>query len=105
MIRGQVLRHSKFPFIAVGQQFLLVVEEFFTSLGGKLKIRSLHDCIHRASLLTESAIDTFCHINVISCCSSAAVRTGLRFDGDRLNIKIVNNDNDNDLDCLPEQGK
>lgn len=44
----------------------------------------LYDSIHRTGLLAESTVDAFGHVNVITCCSSAAICTGLCFYSDGL---------------------
>ena len=43
---------------------------------------TFNNSINRAALLTETAVDAFRHINVISRRSSASILTLLRLDGD-----------------------
>lgn len=51
MISLNVGGDFRFPFVAVVQQFLLVVQQLFVALGGELKVGSLHNCVDRASFL------------------------------------------------------
>ncbi len=44
------------PLIAVGEQLLLVVEKLLVRLGRELKVGTLHDRVHRARLLAETAL-------------------------------------------------
>jgi hypothetical protein len=44
------------PLIAVGEQLLLVVEKLLVRLGRELKVGALHDRVHRARLLAETAL-------------------------------------------------
>lgn len=53
-------------------------------LGCVFKIRSLHDRIHRTCFLTESAEDTFGHIDIVLCRTTTSVRPGFGVDRNRL---------------------
>ncbi len=46
----------------------------------------LHNGVHRAGFLTETTVDAFRHVNVVACCSAAAVSSWLRLDCDCLEI-------------------
>src|SRR5215204_3034113 len=87
-IRGverEVLGDLALPAITVGEQALLVIEEFFARLGGELEIRSLDDRVHWAGFLAQPAIDAFDHVDIVAGGAPGAVvaaRAGL--DGDRL---------------------
>jgi len=72
------------PLVSVVEQLLLVVEQLFVRLCGKLKVGALYDSVHRTGLLTETTVDTFGHVDVIASCPPAAVRSRLRFNGDGL---------------------
>src|SRR5690606_38180552 len=50
-VEFQILRDQTLPAVAVVQQARLVIEQFFTRLGGELAVRSLDDGVHRAGLL------------------------------------------------------
>jgi hypothetical protein len=49
-----------------------------------LEVRALHDCIDRAGLLAEAAVDALRHVDVVACGSSAPVSALLRLDRDGL---------------------
>jgi hypothetical protein len=72
------------PLVAVGEELFLVVQEFFVRLSCKLKVGTLHNGIHGAGLLAESAVDALCHVNVVPGGPTRAVLPGLRLDGDGL---------------------
>ena len=81
-LRFDVPGQLRLPSVTVCQQFLLVVEQFLMSNGGVLVIGALDNGINRASFLAEAAIDTFCHVDVVSSSSSGTIGSGLTFDGD-----------------------
>ena len=54
------------------------------SLGRKA---NLHNGIDRTSFLAETTINTFGHVNIIACCTSATVRTGLSLNGNGLHTE------------------
>lgn len=47
---------------------------------GIFVVWSFNDCINWASLLAISAVNAFCHIDIISGCSSRSIRSRLTFD-------------------------
>ena len=51
-------------------------KKLFSSLSGKLKIWPLDDGINWAGFLTKTAINTLCHIDIISSCTPATVIPG-----------------------------
>src|SRR5439155_11807990 len=65
-LEGEGLGDLGLPAVAVREQFLLVVEQFFARLGGEFEIRPLNDRIDRAGLLAIAAIDAFRHVDVIA---------------------------------------
>merc|ERR1719184_720727 len=77
-------RYLRLPFVTVVQELFLVVKELLVGLGGELKVGTLHDGVDRASLLTESAVDALCHVDVVAGCPAGAVRALLSLDGDGL---------------------
>src|SRR5207302_2489021 len=81
--QGEGLGDLGLPAVAVGEQFLLVVEQFFARLGGEFEIRPLNDRIDRAGLLAIAAIDAFRHVDVVARRAPAAVLARLGLDRDR----------------------
>jgi hypothetical protein len=63
-------RNFGLPLVAICQQFLLVVKKFFSILGGVFCIGCLDNCIYRAALLAQAAVDALCHVNVVASCPS-----------------------------------
>mmetsp|Transcript_24147 Transcript_24147/g.29265 ORF Transcript_24147/g.29265 Transcript_24147/m.29265 type:complete len:224 (+) Transcript_24147:225-896(+) len=84
MLHLKVLGDLSFPAITVGQQLLLVIEQFLVCLGRELRIRSLNDSINRASLLAEPAVDALGHIYIVPGGTTATIFTLLCVDGDCL---------------------
>src|SRR4051794_12140901 len=82
-LEGQRLGNLGFPAVAIGEQFVLVVEELFAGLGGEFEVRPLDDRIHRACLLAIAAIDAFGHIDVVAGGTPAAIVARLGLDRDR----------------------
>src|SRR5687768_16819433 len=56
-IRGEVGSDRLLPLVAVGEQFGLVVEQFFPGFGGEFEVWPLDDRIDRTGLLAQPAID------------------------------------------------
>src|SRR5207244_2624276 len=84
-VERDIARDLAFPAVAVGEEFLLVVQKLFASFRREFEIRSLDDRIDRAGFLAEAAVDALHHVNVIAGrapCAVVAARS--RFDGDRL---------------------
>src|SRR3978361_159499 len=78
-------RKLALPSVAIGEQFRLVIVEFLAGLGREFEIRSLDDGIARTGFLTQTAIDAFHHVDVVTHGAAGAVvaaRAGL--DRDRL---------------------
>src|SRR5205807_6954173 len=74
-----------FPAVAVREQTLFVVIELLAGFGRELEVRAFDNGIHRTSLLAETAIDAFDHVDIVARGAARAViaaRAGL--DGDRL---------------------
>src|SRR5438128_10383471 len=71
--QGEGLGDLGLPAVAVGEQLILVVEQFLAGLGGELEIRHLDDRIDRAGLLAIAAIDAFRHVDVVARRSPAAI--------------------------------
>jgi len=84
MLRCKVLGDGNFPLVTVGKEFFLVVYQLFVCLCRKLVVRALHDGIHWARLLTESAVDTLGHVNIVLRRLTTPVLTLVRFYGDSL---------------------
>jgi hypothetical protein len=59
-------------------------EVTYMSFSCEFKIRAFHNGIHRASLLTESAINTLGHVNVVASSSASTILTFLNFNRDGL---------------------
>ena len=51
-----------------------------------------YDGIDWTRFLTETAIDTFRHVNIVASCSTTTVFTFFCFNGDRLEQQILLND-------------
>ena len=74
----------RLPLVAIGQQFLFVIQQLFSRLSSILGIRSLHNSVDGATLLAESTVDAFGHVDVVSSRPSATVFAFLGFDCDSL---------------------
>src|SRR5437763_5524907 len=72
------------PAVAVVEQLFLVVDQLLARFGRELQSRSFDDCIDRASLLAEAAIDALGHVDVVARGAPAAVLARLGLDGDGL---------------------
>src|SRR6204780_3936516 len=84
-VHCDIARDFAFPAIAVGEQPILVVVQFFARLGGELEIRPFDDRVHGTGLLAHSAIDALYHIDVIaSGAARAVVAARSSLDRDRL---------------------
>lgn len=68
-----------FPLITIVEKLLLVVEQLFVRLRGKLEIRSFNDSIDWTSLLTEPTIDAFGHVDIVTCRPPGSISTLLSF--------------------------
>mmetsp|Transcript_35132 Transcript_35132/g.56716 ORF Transcript_35132/g.56716 Transcript_35132/m.56716 type:complete len:233 (-) Transcript_35132:122-820(-) len=84
VVSGDVGSDLRLPSVPIGQQLLLVVQKLFVRLCGVLKVGSLHDRIDRARLLAEAAEDALSHIDIVACCTAAAVCARLCLNGDGL---------------------
>lgn len=80
-LRFDVTSELRLPSVAICQQLLFIVEEFLVVLDWKFIVGSFHYRVYRTSLLTESAVDALSHVYVVSCGSSASVRSWLALDG------------------------
>jgi hypothetical protein len=76
-LRLDVARELGLPPVAVGQQFLLAVEELLVVDGGVLVVGSLHDGVHWAGLLAVPAVDALRHVDVVSRGPAGTVRPRL----------------------------
>lgn len=74
----------RFPFIAILDQFFLIVEQLLVKEGRILEVGALNDRIDGAGLLAETAENTLGHVDVILCCTARAIRSWLRLDSDRV---------------------
>src|ERR1700689_144363 len=72
-VNCDIARDFAFPAIAVGEQTILVVVQFFARLGGELEIRAFDDRVHGTGLLAHAAIDALYHIDVIASGAARAV--------------------------------
>lgn len=61
------------PLVSIIEQLLLIIEQLFMCLSGELKVWALYYGIYRAGLLAEPTVDTFGHVNIISCGSPASI--------------------------------
>jgi len=84
MLTQQILRDLLLPLVSVREKLLLIIQQFLVRLGRKLKIRSLHNSIHRTRFLTKSTVNALRHINVIPRSSAGSVLTLLGIDRDSL---------------------
>lgn len=51
VIRGEVLGDRHLPPVTVGQELLLVVQQFLVGFSGEFVVRALHNSVHRAGFL------------------------------------------------------
>jgi hypothetical protein len=80
----QILCDLTFPLVTVGEKLLLVIQELTVRLGGVLVVGTLDNSIDGTSLLTESAVDTLGHVNIVPRGSTSTVLTFLDFNGNGL---------------------
>jgi hypothetical protein len=81
-LRCEVSSNFGFPLVSICKELFLVVEQLDAGLSGELKIGSLYDSIDGTSLLTESAVDALCHINIVTGGTARTVGTGLGLNSD-----------------------
>lgn len=62
----------------------LIIQQLLPRLGTILGIGAFHNRIHRAALLAKPAVDTLCHINIVTRSAPAAVGALLGLDRDGL---------------------
>ena len=75
MVGSQVFGDCDLPLVTISKQLLLIVEQLLVCLSGELVVGSFNNCINGARLLAKTAVDAFCHIDVISGGSATAIRT------------------------------
>ena len=73
-----------FPTVTIRQKLVFIVIQLFTGFGGKFKIRALDNRVYRTGFLTKAAINTFGHVDIITCGTPAAIVAWFGFDGDGL---------------------
>src|SRR5690606_16117732 len=84
-IQSYVARNFALPPIAIGEQLVLVIVQFFAGLGRELKVRTFNDRVDRASFLAEAAIDALHHVDVVAHrATGSVIAARTSFDGDRL---------------------
>lgn len=102
-IRTSGGRNLGLPFVAVGKQLLLVVEELLTGLSGVFGVGSykknlldqpeispvdskltLNDRIHRTALLAVTTVDALGHVDIVTGCPAASILALFCFNGDSL---------------------
>jgi len=74
----------RLPLVTIRQQLLLVIQQLLPRLRSILRVRSLHDSIHRATLLAISAVNALCHVDIVACGTAGAVLALFGFNGDGL---------------------
>ena len=57
----------------MAEKFRLVIIEFLAGLGREFEIRPLDDDIDRTSLLAQTAIDAFHHVDVVAHGAAGAI--------------------------------
>ena len=72
-VENQVLGNLTLPAVPVGEQPVLVIVEFLARFAGELEVWTLDDSIDGARFLTETAVDTFVHVDVVAGGASRAV--------------------------------
>lgn len=75
-------RELRFPFVAVFDQFLFVVEKLFVQECCVLKVWSFDDCVYGASFLAEAAENALGHVDIVFSSAAGAIGSGLTFDFD-----------------------
>lgn len=70
------------PSVTVGQEFLLVVEQFLMGHGSVFKVGSFDNRVNGTSSLAESAINAFGHVNIVLGGSSGSIGPGLALNSD-----------------------
>src|SRR3546814_8744032 len=75
-----------FPFVAVGEQLGLVIEQFLARFGRIFEVRPLDDRIDRARFLAEAAIDALGHVDVVARRAARAVPGIARIIGARFGL-------------------
>lgn len=84
VIRVNIACNFRLPLVAVVQQLFLIIQQFFVSLRGKFEIGALHNSVNRTGLLTEPAINAFCHVNIVSGGSARTVSSFFRLNRNSL---------------------
>mmetsp|Transcript_1034 Transcript_1034/g.2402 ORF Transcript_1034/g.2402 Transcript_1034/m.2402 type:complete len:203 (-) Transcript_1034:275-883(-) len=80
----QVLRNLLLPLVSIGKELFLIIQKFFVGFGRKFVVGTLHNCVYGTSLLAESAINTFGHIDIVTSGSTSSVFTDFGLDGNCL---------------------
>src|SRR5581483_531838 len=84
-VERDILRDLTLPAIAIREQPLFIVIEFFPRFGREFEIRPLDDRVYGAGLLAKAAVYAFHHVDVVARRPPRAiVPPRARFDGDRL---------------------
>src|SRR5690606_36867339 len=82
-VERDVGRDLAFPTVAIREQPVLVVHQFFARFGREFEVRAFDDGIHGAGLLAETAIDALRHVDVVARgAARAVIAAGARLDGD-----------------------
>ena len=71
-----------FPFVAIFNQLLFVVEKLFVQESCILEVRSFNDSVDGASFLAKTAENALCHIDIVFCGAARTIGSGLTFDFD-----------------------
>ena len=73
------------PPVAVVEKLLFVVEQLFPGFCAEFEVGAFHNGVYWTSLLTQAAVDTLGHVNVVPGRPPAAILSLFRLDRDRLN--------------------
>mmetsp|Transcript_21823 Transcript_21823/g.51769 ORF Transcript_21823/g.51769 Transcript_21823/m.51769 type:complete len:249 (+) Transcript_21823:122-868(+) len=80
----QIFGNLFLPFVSVGKELFLVVQEFLVGFGCEFVVWTLHNGIDGTRLLAESAVDALGHIDIVTSGSTSTVFTGFGLDSDGL---------------------
>lgn len=83
-VRVDTVLQLLLPLVTVLQQLLLVVQQLLTCLGTVLHVGRLDNGIDRARLLTVATVNALGHVDIVLVCSSGAVDSLFRLDGNGL---------------------
>lgn len=84
MLIQKILGNLPLPLVSIGEKLFLIIQQLLVCFGGKLKVWSFHNGIHWTSFCAKATVDTFGHVNVVTCCTTGTIFALLRLNRDSL---------------------